>query len=751
MDGAKSLIDITAVDFVQDAHEAAILRIADMLRHPDDLATKLPMLKKKNAMERASIEAQLKTVMETQLDATQKGIDALRKSRNETSYIKTALQNMDSICGDADNNIKNYPFIQKISRTHQNFTTTKLLTERFQKMNQEMNRVSKLLDEDCKRIIGNADNLLLVHNGIHHLVIFRNQIMRKARGLSSDVMNTLANLFKKLEQLESKFEDFIWNLAKNTIELVKNGFQSTVVRLMKVVDAEEKLDEALLNLENVDDLPSDSEHLQGRIIKKYREKYFNILSEKISDEIKAMYTEQNKDFALVLKSFDGIIDTLVFVHDEIVPLFPARCSIFNFFVLEYHRGIYITLNTMTAGEIDPAMILILIKWVKDYYLGMSQRLGMSDTLLAPRLLDGRESDYMEKYVKLVRVKLTEWLKNILATETIDFLERKCPPETDTNGQYLLTGSVIVFQMFNQQLDVVATTDNEKLLSDIVFECCSILEQFQTAWIKIVDGEYSKFTHKSNELGEGLVEYIMALANDSMRSTEFSEAITNRLSEMSKENAKDNIAAVTRVLNGFTSIQKKCTAILIEIVMLDLKAAIETLHCPTWYEQDIMKLIVGTIEDYFDDFKKHMADYLFNKMVSEIIDKLLIPYIESFKNRNIKVFKMPTALERMRSDLELMIIFFSRNKTAKRVKASFDIVEKVIKLFESDSRTLYIDFYQLRSQFPDFPIEYLEKIISKRDDLKKEDVKTIMELCREKIKEEVRPEFEPTIFSKISIK
>jgi hypothetical protein len=139
---------------------------------------------------------------------------------------------------------------------------------------------------------------------------------------------------------------------------------------------------------------------------------------------------------------------------------------------------------------------------------------------------------MASYVTLARGKLTEWLKNILSTETTDFLDRKLPPEMDTSGQYLLTGSVIAFQMFNQQLDVVATTSKGHMLSEIVKECCIVMNEFQNAWIKIVDIEFNKFIQKSNDLNEGLVEYIIALANDCMRSTEFSDTISSRLEAMS---------------------------------------------------------------------------------------------------------------------------------------------------------------------------------------------------------------------------
>ena len=110
----SSILDITDVDFVADAHEAAVMRIADMLRHPDDLTNKLPLARKKIAMERASVEAQLKTVMESQLDGTQKGIDAIRTCRKETDTIRDNLTIMDGLCVEAQNTIKNYTYIKKV-------------------------------------------------------------------------------------------------------------------------------------------------------------------------------------------------------------------------------------------------------------------------------------------------------------------------------------------------------------------------------------------------------------------------------------------------------------------------------------------------------------------------------------------------------------------------------------------------------------------------------------------------------------
>ena len=412
------------------------------------------------------------------------------------------------------------------------------MVERFQTINAQMLRIAKLLEKDSKKLIGTAENLCLVHYQTQQFSIFRNKILSDSRACSSDVLNTLATIFKPLDQIEYKLDTYIWDLARNIMVLVKAGYGTTIVRLVKIIEAEEKIDEAL----SIQDFrrPAAIEMadlLRGRTVRSFRIKFFDIIREQINQDIKRIYFEQDKDLCAVLNAFNSVIDVLTFVHDELVLLFPARYNIFHFYVLEYHRSIYNTLNTMTEEEMEPATVLTLIKWVRDYYESMSSRLDVGEDLLEPKLLDGKEDEYMASYVTLARGKLTEWLKNILSNETTDFLDRKVPPEMDTSGQYLLTGSVIAFQMFNQQLDVVATTSKGQLLSEIVKECCVVMTEFQNAWIKIIDLEFNKFIQKSNDLNEGLVEYLIALANDCMRSTEFSDTISKRLETMSDSQFK----------------------------------------------------------------------------------------------------------------------------------------------------------------------------------------------------------------------
>ena len=494
------------------------------------------------------------------------------------------------------------------------------MADQFKKLNDQIQRTTQLLEEDCANVIGPNDNLLLVHYQLQLLEKFRNNTMVQARGASVDILSTLSNSFKKVDALEQSFDQYIWDLASKALDLLKTGNGSTIVRLVKIIEMEEKLDEsaAVMDVELVEDNTKsvELEFTRGRKIKAYRIKFFDVLRNSIVVSIKKIAGQFSDDVESLLKATDAVIDDLVIINDDLVPLVPSSYNIFRFFVLESHRAIYEMLeNIITEGAIGPGSILLLLKWVRDYYSNMHTRLDVSEELLEPRLLGGREDELVTGYISLVRAKLSEWLANILNNETVHFLARSGPPETDGNGQYLLAGSVIVFKMFNQQIDVAITSSRGQLLYDVVLVCIDVLEEYQNTWVRILDQEYQKFIDRAADLSDGLPEYVMALSNDALRSTEFSENIRERLTTLAEESFKAPLGnKVKQLLDGFMKVSRKAYQILIDIIFVDSKPALNILNsAPQWYDQDVMRFVVGTFDDYCDDYQSHLNEYIFNKL------------------------------------------------------------------------------------------------------------------------------------------
>ncbi|POG62671.1 hypothetical protein GLOIN_2v1693932, partial [Rhizophagus irregularis DAOM 181602=DAOM 197198] len=112
-----------------DAVDAAIARVAELLRSPDDLV-KTSLLRKRLVIEKATIDAQLKTGVKAQLDTTQDGIDTLTSSRKQMAIIKDNMQAIDRLCSEAQNMIQHFPRINKISQIHRNFVATRDTVQR---------------------------------------------------------------------------------------------------------------------------------------------------------------------------------------------------------------------------------------------------------------------------------------------------------------------------------------------------------------------------------------------------------------------------------------------------------------------------------------------------------------------------------------------------------------------------------------------------------------------------------------------
>lgn len=68
-----------------DAIEEAQQRVAELLQHPDDLSSKVAQLKAKFTAEKSSVDAILKTSVQTQLEDSQQGLSIL-SAASEVSH-----------------------------------------------------------------------------------------------------------------------------------------------------------------------------------------------------------------------------------------------------------------------------------------------------------------------------------------------------------------------------------------------------------------------------------------------------------------------------------------------------------------------------------------------------------------------------------------------------------------------------------------------------------------------------------------
>lgn len=750
------------------AVEEARTRLSLLLKYPDDLSGKLDSLRAKFVAEKAAVDAQLKASTQGQLDDCEHGLENMTAVKLS---VDTVRKNFTNVVINGDKGVSMIPCftrIRKLSIVHQNFLKTREVIKRFQALSNRVEQLALLLAKERKSLLGPAEELVKLHYEAFQLKLFRVKTLQQVKTSTKEVQASVAAYFRKLEGFLDDFDAHLGDLACSLLPLVQAGQHSVVVRLAKILDFEERILERPPMLSptlasGIPAIPKEGNAKEPALavnellsrfgtsqksIDSARAAFFDAVHASISLRFSNLLVEHKKEVPKLLSTaMEAVVTDLTLVFDSLVMLFPKKYKIFPFYVLEYHRHVYDMLNKIIADNVETASILLLLRWAKDYYIEMEAKLGISKEILEPKLLDGQEKQLIDEYLRVVSQKLDEWMRNLLASESREFSERKNPPDTDSGGAYVLSAAVILSNMISQQVDIAMDASRGKLLLDVLKECRRVLGVYQTQFTQLSQTEFARFVADPAKCVEGIAEYTMALANDSFKSTEFLEQLTRRVEKDADEDIKTlAVAEIGAALDGFTKLCRTASGILVDAAFGDLKAAFALLFTtPAWYQGEVMSDIVATLKDYCNDYSQHMHEYLFGKLVGDMMDKFVIMWIESMKSKSTK-FKVPSCWPIMETDMRLVIEFFSIHKSSKRVQKHFSIMDKLFTLICSNRKMVFLDFYALWKHYNDVPLTFIEDLLLKRDDMDKSGVKDAMEAIKHKTKEEPPPESQKSVFS-----
>lgn len=118
------------------------------------------------------------------------------------------------------------------------------LTELYDKLDV----ISSMLEADRQDVLGPAPNLLAIHHQLTQLEAFRNQMMLQAKSASADDRNTLSRYFQRLNKELAIFEDYIWDIARNILPIVRAGNGTAIVKLVKIAEVEGREDEKVFDI-----------------------------------------------------------------------------------------------------------------------------------------------------------------------------------------------------------------------------------------------------------------------------------------------------------------------------------------------------------------------------------------------------------------------------------------------------------------------------------------------------------------------
>ena len=189
-----------------------------------------------------------------------------------------------------------------------------------------------------------------------------------------------------------------------------------------------------------------------RVFKHYREKVVTAIRNSAKEAIEAKRQKYQSPLELIDK-ISWFYKDLVLVEDQLPSRFPPDWKIYSIFVKAYHKALYDFLNEFLASEPDAGALLALTQFTKEYTKEMTKELEIPAEWLEPKLLDGKQQELIEDYLKLIVKKMEEWTHNLMRTETAEFVARTNPPDEDADHMYGMQGAVIMFQSRFSQTSV----------------------------------------------------------------------------------------------------------------------------------------------------------------------------------------------------------------------------------------------------------------------------------------------------------
>ncbi|KAI7825605.1 exocyst complex component Sec6-domain-containing protein [Kickxella alabastrina] len=706
---------------VTDANvkQYAIERLAKLLRHPDDLVYKADDVRRKLAQEKLLIDAQLSTDVRRQFDDVQEGIELLYTTKGQIGRVKTDMQQVDHLCNQAQSYLTNFDRIQKISIANRNFVRVNEFYRQFSEFHEQYTLVRQML-ADAQTNFEQADfNLLRLHYFLYKLEDFRNRALGFSGVNDADSVQTLLQMFGGLDSLVASSRPFFGMLPEAS---------TTWPCLLKVIEVEEAADRAQERetegaglarrqslISGSDRLSMDSSNMgrgpkKERRIKKYKQKLLDLMHDFIFKRV-SDFVKQDADGLDGITEVTGfIVDELTFVAEAVAPAFPPNYFIFDEFVNEYHQAVVATTNELISGDLEGGSILMLLRWVREYYTAMRKELSIQKDRLKPALLEGREDQLAQEYLDIAVRKIREWITNLMRSEAETFTSRVDAPSMGEDGLYVTNGSVFLFEIVNQNLDVVIQAQRAKLLCDL---------------------REAKQIETPENVAEGLVDYTMALANEQIRSVVQAETIRDepatgfraRTRSVQGGALADHGHLHERSRGGHADPGRHC-------VLRPAANHIGAVHAD-WYQDDLLQPVIETLKDYCQDFQDHLDNY-----IDAVAGK-------------VKFYKGQTS-EKLTLELHRATKFFKQHMDGSAVAETLNVVRILISLIDSTPTMIFLEFFSVKKQYPDLPLALVEDILTKRDDLEKQQLKSILESLRQKSKGDTGSSLakQRTLFSKL---
>uniref|UniRef100_A0A665VCX6 Exocyst complex component Sec6 n=1 Tax=Echeneis naucrates TaxID=173247 RepID=A0A665VCX6_ECHNA len=678
----------------REAVATAVQRVAGMLQRSDQL-DKVEQYRRREARKKASVEARLKAAIQSQLDGVRTGLTQLHCALLDVKDIQSSLADVSNDWRQSINTIENLKDVKDAVVQHSQLASA---VENLK----NIFSVPEIVAE-TQQLIEQAE-LLQAHRKLMELECSRDDLMYEQYRMDSkntSDMHLISNYFEDVQGLSDELAKQLWMVLQRSMVTVRRD-PTMLVSVVRIIEREEKIDRRMV------DRKKQSGFIPPGRPKRWKDKMFEVLEGTVSTRIEgtqALTRDVDRMWLVRLLEITRkyVLDDLIIVKNLMVQCFPPHYNTFNRFFSLYHNAVSTRVKELAAEDLEANEIVSLLTWVLNTYKSVEMMgnpelqsecdINQLESLLPQDVVD----NLLSNYIKTFTSNITGWLRKALETDKKDW-QKETEPEADQDGYYQTTLPAIVFQMFEQNLQVAAQINGD--FKEQVLKLC--LKQMNSFLIRYREEAvlYKEDHLRNRQLPQCYVQYMIAIINNCQTFKESINSLKRKYSQSSEPT--DSNAAIEKTLN---EVAKEGCQFLLDEVFLDLEHHLNELLTRKWLTgSHAVDTICVTVEDYFNDF-----------------NKIKKPFNQVGLEQSPVVVEREGA-ERMIKEADQFKFLFSKlaavsGEDTDRLCGAIAAIAEVFKL--TDPTLLFLEVTTLVSKYPDIREEHIQALLAVRGDASRE--------------------------------
>ncbi|XP_057565236.1 exocyst complex component 3 isoform X3 [Hippopotamus amphibius kiboko] len=708
----------------REAVATAVQRVAGMLQRPDQL-DKVEQYRRREARKKASVEARLKAAIQSQLDGVRTGLSQLHSALGD---VKDIQQSLAAVSQDWRRSISTIESLRDVKDAVVRHSQLAAAVENLK----NIFSVPEIVRETQDLIEQGA--LLQAHRKLMDLECSRDGLMyeqyRMDSGNTRD-MSLIRSYFGSTQGLSDELAKQLWMVLQRSLVTVRRD-PTLLVSVVRIIEREEKIDRRIL------DRKKQTGFVPPGRPKSWKEKMFAILDRTVTTRIEGTQADtRESDRMWLVRHLEivrkYVLDDLIVAKNLMVQCFPPHYEIFRNLLNMYHQALSTRMQELASEDLEANEIVSLLTWVLNTYTS-TEMMGNPELapevdvgILEPLLSSNVVSELLDTYMSTLTSNIIAWLRKALETDKKDWV-KETEPEADQDGYYQTTLPAIVFQMFEQNLQVAAQI-SEDLKTKVLVLCLQQMNSFLSRYKEEVQ-LYKEEHLRNRQRPHCYVHYMVAAINNCQT---FKESVVSLERKYLKRDAEEGVSLSQPSMDGLLdAIAKEGCGSLLEEVFLDLEQHLSELMTKKWLSgSNAVDIICVTVEDYFNDFAKIKKPYR-KRMIAEAHRRAVQEYLRAVMQKRIS-FRGPEerkeGAERMVREAEQLRFLF--RKLASGFGEEMDgycdtilAVAEVIKL--TDPSLLYLEVSTLVSKYPDIRDDHIGALLAMRGDASRDMKQTIIE-------------------------